>query len=762
MTATAKDLDPFVHEQLIKIGLEEYCDTFAANKIDKESFFLLEETDFSALIPVVGHKAKLRNHWNKLQREREDGDRAQPSTSRTPGPQTPAAGKRKQNPTTKQNKRQKGHKLDYNSLTETKLEAAIDLMAKVKDKISTSKEKAGDKNVFLNFLGEEMEDLNTEKKEQIGLFGRSGAGKSSLINTVINEDRLLPTSVGQACTSVIIKVEANTKDQYEAEVEFISQEEFDDLMFSCNELAETQAKDDESKDINEKMTALFGNERNIQGKEFKKSKKTISELIDKTITLNNDSASELSTSLEKYTKNKSDPSQIMFWPVVKCVTIKVPKNKLLQHVTLVDLPGTGDCNKTRNDMWREMVSCCGTVWVVTEVTRAASESEAWNILESASGHMGNGGECHNIHFICTKSDSAKFSPEEVKNEIIQKFKDLPHIQNQFEENCIQVFIVSTKDTEPEVNEIFKLQDFLQSLNDQRDFVSNYISSAYSILALMKGVRFGNAEQKSMLYEKLCTRRVSKIKQMRMEMDRVYSDFEELLTEGVNRAKEQGEKTMTDKIEIEIGGHFQRFKSVMKKNGNQTSKKGEQINLKTTLSSFLTNSIDLKFRKTFPNSGKHGPFYSRIRDFSLDCEQLIKDNQEVELLLIFLKKEEEKLKTKLCKVIRKRKKQIYNCLTETVEEMMEDGYKDAARKSKVKVMKETVLGHFRKTKDAMFEEAKKNMLTRLRQLMEEILKRIEDDLEKAMTLSLKKEVTSVPDVKEEFTKMEKYYKEMEAK
>ena len=44
------------------------------------------------------------------------------------------------------------------------------------------------------------------------------------------------------------------------------------------------------------------------------------------------------------------------------------------------------------------------MWIVTDINRAASEKEPWEILENASGLMGNGGECQQIHFICTKSD----------------------------------------------------------------------------------------------------------------------------------------------------------------------------------------------------------------------------------------------------------------------------------------------------------------------------------------------------------------------
>ncbi|XP_033956999.1 nuclear GTPase SLIP-GC-like [Pseudochaenichthys georgianus] len=94
-----------------------------------------------------------------------------------------------------------------------------------------------------------------------------------------------------------------------------------------------------------------------------------------------------------------------YWPLVKCVTVRVPKKGLLRHVTLVDLPGNRDRNKSRDPMWKKVVGSCSTVWIVAETNRAASEKESWAVLEESCSLMGNGGECQQIHLICTKSDS---------------------------------------------------------------------------------------------------------------------------------------------------------------------------------------------------------------------------------------------------------------------------------------------------------------------------------------------------------------------
>ena len=65
--------------------------------------------------------------------------------------------------------------------------------------------------------------MDTEKREQVGVFGKTGAGKSSLINAVIGHKNLLPSGSISACTTVMIKVEANMQNsKYEANIEFIT------------------------------------------------------------------------------------------------------------------------------------------------------------------------------------------------------------------------------------------------------------------------------------------------------------------------------------------------------------------------------------------------------------------------------------------------------------------------------------------------------------------------------------------------------------
>nr|XP_020444658.1 nuclear GTPase SLIP-GC-like [Monopterus albus] len=179
-----------------------------------------------------------------------------------------------------------------------------------------------------------------------------------------------------------------------------------------------------------------------------------------------------------------------------------------------------------------------------------------------------------------------------------------------------------------------------------------------------------------------------------------------------------------------------------------------------LSSSLTDSIDEEFRKTFPNEAERGPFNGVINKFSVNTQRLTEMNKAVELQLIFLKTEEDKIKTKLNKTIRERKKTIYNGLEEKIEETMQECYKKAADcrgQGSLQRMRDALQIHVHVSKNTMFEEAKAAMLTQLNELKEEIRDDLEKTLTEAVELSLKTDDDSIPDVSEELERVKEYLK-----
>ncbi|KAJ4931694.1 hypothetical protein JOQ06_010134 [Pogonophryne albipinna] len=346
----------------------------------------------------------------------------------------------------------------------TKREEVI--LSKVKNIMSCVHQKLPNQDdKFNKFLKKNINDLETDKMEVVGVFGRTGAGKSSLINAVIGVKDLLPCGSISACTSVMIKVKANKRNpKYEGEIEFITKEEWEE-------------------ELNHFLMIR------------KKPK-----IIKTSKILTSDTTEDLSRELVKYTRCVEDDKDVKrgYWPLVKCVTFRVPENRRLQHVTLVDLPGNGDRNKSRDRMWKELVGSCSTVWIVAEINRAASEKEPWEILKESCSLMGNGGECRQIHFICTKSDEIGGSDDQsaagVRAQILRENEQAKkQVMAEFSKlKDVKVFTVSSTEfmnknsLNPVDTEIPKLKEILQDLNDWHSETFNYVSGARGILSLIQG------------------------------------------------------------------------------------------------------------------------------------------------------------------------------------------------------------------------------------------------------------------------------------
>ncbi|KAL3987099.1 choline-phosphate cytidylyltransferase [Sarotherodon galilaeus] len=581
-------------------------------------------------------------------------------------------------------------------------QSETEILSDVKDIMRCVSERIHGRDKLSAFLKDKIKDLETEKRHLVGVFGKTGAGKSSLINAIINKEGLLPSASVSACTSVMINVEATNGSKYEAHIEFITKEDWENEVQSLKLALEEEDDDDDDDDDDGgnddlldpdgKLSALYGEEwkerstRSLMDNkyfidipEFRTSKIKI---------LKSDSAEGLSKEFVRYTRSESNESEEVkrwYWPLVKCVTVKVPDNDFLDHVTLVDLPGNGDTNSSRDQMWREFIASCSTVWIVTEMNRAASEKEAWDILEGASSLLGNGGECQQIHFICTKSDHEK--PDDinkVKNAVMKEFKKRKPITDHFSEDSFQVFTVSSKEflkgenVNPDVNEILKLKEILKNLNDAHSETSNYVSGAYGILSLIQGARSGEVlEQKNDVCAVLEGNLSIQLNQVKKAIEDIIKAFEQRLREGVEKSQNLCERKLKSFLypsKTSGAAFHKKLKFAVRNGGIQKPKKGKRKDLNMILASCLTESIDKKFRKTFPNNIKCGNFNGAIDAFSLSTDSLIEKYKDVELQLTFLQTEKKKMKTKLNKIIFTQKKWIYNSLTETIRSNMKGCYK----------------------------------------------------------------------------------------
>ncbi|XP_047712884.1 nuclear GTPase SLIP-GC isoform X1 [Prionailurus viverrinus] len=660
----------------------------------------------------------------------------------------------------------------------------------------------------------------------IGLFGSTGAGKSSLINAIIQQAMFLPVSGESICTSCIVQVSSGCCEQYEAKIHLLSDQEWKEelknltkLLHRTEELDREEAdawdRDDAVEEAIWKLQMLYGNGAERKNyEELLRAKPKGKIPTSRIITLKAEEAEELSVKLDPYIRTHrrdldGESAETQIWPLIKHVEVTLPKSEMIpEGVVLVDIPGTGDFNSKRDEMWKKTIDKCSVIWLISDIERV-SGGRAHEDLLNESIKACQRGFCRDVALVVTKTDKLHLleylRERKVGNQAIQSQREAVLERNEvikLQRNRILkeklkrklpadskvleasdlVYTVSAQEywqqallTEEET-EIPKLRGYIRKrlLDKKRRMVTKYVTEAFGLLLLTDSFNCMENLPNEFLHMSGLRRFVEeKIQLLEKVIDQCFAHIKQPLQEGVRNAKASYRRILGTCLVRSRGnqGFHQTLKAVCLKNGIYASRTLARIDLNEAITQPIYDQIDPVFGGIF-RAGK--PTGSAL----LPHVEAFKHSLQEKMMEIgirsgwkydsdkksFLIQEISAILGGLEDYILRKKRRIYESLTTSVQSDLKACYEEAAQiagKKACERMKDVIRrGVDRQVAEGMFERAQERMQHQFQQLKNGITEKVKGSIATMLTLAssqgdgLYKELA---DVKSEYKEMEKLHR-----
>lgn len=274
------------------------------------------------------------------------------------------------------------------------------------------------------------------KRTVVGVVGNTGAGKSSVINAMLDEERLVPTNCMRACTAVVTEMSWNDSNdpfsKYRAEIEFITPADWAKEVATLLKefLTENGTLSREVSDQNSDAGIAWAKFHAVYPKIARDTLDRCSvaslmaeqglSVLGTTKKVNAAQAHRFYYELQKYvdskekvTKKDKDKdkekqkrlTEMEYWPLIKVVKIYTKAFALSTGAVIVDLPGVHDSNAARAAVAQGYIKQCTGLWIVAPITRAVDDKAAKTLLgDSFKTQLKYDGGFSSVTFICSKTD----------------------------------------------------------------------------------------------------------------------------------------------------------------------------------------------------------------------------------------------------------------------------------------------------------------------------------------------------------------------